>query len=132
LPAGTIIIGWVGIADGGMIGTAVAVEAPGEKSCDVCAQTRSPLAQNNPKHSAARAPRNDNAVNVSRMCVAMQAAVLDRNQGKFKPAPAGLSPQGGHARRFSPPNPEQKMPDAIELLKTRRSVKPMELIGAGA
>jgi hypothetical protein len=87
LPAGTIIIGWVGIADGGMIGTAVAAEEPGENSCEVCAETGMPLVQNNPKHSAAKAPRNDNAVNVSRISVAMQDAVLGRNQGKFKPAP---------------------------------------------
>jgi hypothetical protein len=46
-----------------------------------------PLVQNSPKHSAAKAPRNDNAVNVSRISVAMQDAVLGRNQGKFKPAP---------------------------------------------
>jgi nitroreductase len=61
----------------------------------------------------------------------MQAAVLDWNQGKFKPAPAGLSPQRDHARRFSFRTPDQKMPDAIELLKTRRSVKPMELKAPG-
>jgi hypothetical protein len=102
LPAGTIIIGCVGIADGGMIGTAVAVDAPGEKSCEVCAETRLPLAQSNAKHSTKQAPRSRQAANVFRISVAMQDAVLGRNQGEFKPTSAGLSPNGRHARRFSP------------------------------
>jgi nitroreductase len=55
------------------------------------------------------------------------AALFDRNQGNFKPAPfaprrsmVGALPYGAHA-----------MPDALSLLKTRRSVKPVELGGPG-
>jgi nitroreductase len=131
LPAGTIIIGCVGIADGGMIGTAVALEVPGENSCEVCAETAPPLAQSNAEHSTKQAPSNRQTGDVSRIPDLMENAVLDRNQGKFKPAPAGLSLHRSHARRFSPRILDQKMPDAIELLKTRRSVKPMELKAPG-
>jgi hypothetical protein len=85
LPAGTIIIGWVGIADGGMIGTAAAPDAPGENSCDVCAETWPPLAQSNTKHSAKQALRHNQAADVARFFAAMPAAVLDSNRGEFKP-----------------------------------------------
>jgi hypothetical protein len=93
LPAGTIIIGCVGIADGGMIGMAVAVDEPGENSCEVCAETGPPLAQSNAKHSTQQAPSNKQTGDVARSSDLMETAVLDRNQGKFKPA----------ARRFVPP-----------------------------
>jgi nitroreductase len=48
--------------------------------------------------------------------------VFARNHGKFKPL-HGLSPSDACARRILP------MPDAIELLTTRRSFKPVELAG---
>jgi hypothetical protein len=99
LPAGTIIIGWVGIADGGMIGTAVALDAPGEKSWEVCAETRLLCAQNNTKHSTEQRPRNDIAADVSGI-LAMQDSVLGPNQGEFKPNQPRLSPKQRHARRF--------------------------------
>jgi nitroreductase len=57
------------------------------------------------------------------------ANVFDRNHGDFKPIRGGLYPKDGYARRSQIPEPA--MPDAIELLKTRRSVKPMELTAPG-
>jgi hypothetical protein len=59
LPAGTIIVGCNGMAEGGMIGEAVELAVPGENNCEVCAATRLPLAQNNTKHSAAQQRRNE-------------------------------------------------------------------------
>src|SRR5262249_45147438 len=75
------------------------------------------------------------------------AAVFDRNSGKFKPLAGGLSPLPPHAKRKHRqwmPAPKRghllrrprsraarikPMPDALELLKTRRSIKPVELAG---
>src|SRR5215472_1004844 len=75
------------------------------------------------------------------------AAVFGRNSGKFKPLAGGLSPLPPYARRKrrqwmpaqkcghlssrprSPRRADQPMPDALELLKTRRSIKPVELAG---
>jgi hypothetical protein len=84
LPAGTIIIGWVGIADGGMIGIAVALDVPGENSCELCAETRLLCVQNNTKHRAKQIPRIVTATDVSAILI-MQASVLGSNQGEFKP-----------------------------------------------
>jgi hypothetical protein len=85
LPAGTIIIGAVGIAEGGMIGTAVALDTPGENSCEVCAEIGRLVAQDNPKHSTAQAPCSNHAADVARISAAMPGAVLDLNRGEFKP-----------------------------------------------
>jgi hypothetical protein len=95
LPAGTIIIGAVGIAEGGMIGTAVALDTPGENSCEVCAETRPPLAQSNTVHSAKQAPRSNHRTDVSRISAAMPDAVLNSNRGEFKPAAPVCDPKAG-------------------------------------
>jgi hypothetical protein len=96
LPAGTISIGGVGIADGGMIGVAVALEEPGENNCEVCAPTTelcSPeQAQSNITNAAARQTPAD----VTRLFMTDRILSLtpmrrlfSPNRGDFKPRVCG-------------------------------------------
>jgi nitroreductase len=55
--------------------------------------------------------------------------VFDRNLGKFKPLHRRLSQPKAYARRSG--LQEWTMPEALELLKTRSSIKAVELTGPG-
>jgi hypothetical protein len=52
-----------------MIGTAVALDEPGENSCEVCALTGLLCAQSNTKHNAEQRPRTEIAADVAAILV---------------------------------------------------------------
>jgi hypothetical protein len=89
LPAGTIIIGGAGIADGGMIGAAVALLAPGANSCEVCAATSPAGIATSSASAAAHAAGLRATANVTGCRAPMPAPFFILNRGDFKPA-AGL------------------------------------------